>query len=281
MQERQIVLKGKIFSLSKPAIMGILNVSADSFYSGSYLANEKELIEKAEQMLQEGADILDIGAVSTRLGANLLSIEEELKILDTSFKSLVYNFPDAVFSLDTVRSDVVKKMHDKYGISMINDISGGQIDDKMFETVADLQLPYILMHIRGTPANMQSLTDYNNLKQDIFYFFSERIKKLHLLGVNDIIIDPGFGFAKTLDQNYELMACLKEFEIFNKPILVGISRKTLVWKLLDINPDQSLNGTSVLNAFSLLNGANILRVHDVKEAKETIEIIEKLKSSKI
>lgn len=274
-----ININGKLLDLSTPLVMGILNVTPDSFYSGSRKQSEAEIAERALQILTEGGSIIDIGGQSTAPSAPLHSAREEFERVEPALKLIRKEFPDAILSIDTFYSEVAKQAVEKYGVNIINDISGGQIDDNMFETVARLNVPYILMHMRGTPQTMQQFTDYDNFIQDIMYYFSERIAKLNLLGVNDIIIDPGFGFSKTTEQNYRLMAYLKYFDTFDVPILVGISRKSMIYKLLGCTAQESLNGTSVLNTFSLLSGANILRVHDVKAAMECVKIVDKIKQS--
>ncbi|MDO5664948.1 MAG: dihydropteroate synthase [Bacteroidia bacterium] len=272
-----ININGELLDLSTPVVMGILNVTPDSFYSGSRKQSEKEIIKRAEQILNEGAHIIDIGGQSTTPTSTLLPPKEELERLKPALQLIRKEFPDVILSIDTFYSEVAKQTVEEYGVNIINDISGGQIDENMFETVAKLNVPYILMHMRGTPQTMQQFTDYDNFIQDILYYFSEKIAKLNLLGVNDIIIDPGFGFSKTTDQNYQLMAYLKYFDIFDVPMLVGISRKSMIYKLLGCTAQESLNGTSVLNTFALLSGAHILRVHDVKEAMECMKIVEKIK----
>lgn len=220
--------------------------------------------------------MIDVGAQSTSPASRFLDAKEEAGRLMPALKLIRNEFPDVILSVDTFYADVAKEAVEENGVNIINDISGGQIDEQMFPVVAQLKVPYILMHMRGTPQTMQQLTHYDNFIQDILYYFSERKAKLNQLGVSDVIIDPGFGFSKTISQNYELMAYLKYFHIFEEPILVGISRKSMIYKLLGITPEESLNGTSALNAVALLSGADILRVHDVKEAVECVKIIEKV-----
>lgn len=273
---KSININGELLNLSTPLVMGILNVTPDSFYSGSRKQSEKEIVGRVQQIVDEGGKIIDIGGQSTSPSAPLLSAEEEFNRVEPALQLIRKEFPDIILSIDTFYSEVARHAVEDYGVNIINDISGGQIDDNMFETVARLNVPYILMHMRGTPQTMQQFTRYDNFIQDILYYFSERISKLNLLGVNDIIIDPGFGFSKTTDQNYQLMAYLKYFDIFDAPILVGISRKSMIYKLLGCTPQESLNGTSVLNTVALLSGASILRVHDVKEAMECVKIVEKI-----
>ncbi|MDD2911374.1 MAG: dihydropteroate synthase [Petrimonas sp.] len=273
---KSININGELLDFSTPLVMGILNVTPDSFYSGSRKQSEEEIVGRVCQILEEGGKIVDIGGQSTTPTSTLIPAKEELKRLEPTLRLVRKEFPNTILSIDTFYSEVAGPAVEKYGVNIINDISGGQIDDNMFETVARLNVPYILMHMRGTPQTMQQHTHYDNFIQDILYYFSEKISKLNLLGVNDIIIDPGFGFSKTTDQNYQLMAYLKYFNIFDVPILVGISRKSMIYKLLECTPQESLNGTSALNTFALLSGANILRVHDVKEAVECVKIVEKI-----
>lgn len=273
---KSININGELLDFSTPLVMGILNVTPDSFYSGSRKQSEEEIVGRVRQILEEGGKIVDIGGQSTTPTSTLIPAKEELKRLEPTLRLVRKEFPNTILSIDTFYSEVAGPAVEKYGVNIINDISGGQIDDNMFETVARLNVPYILMHMRGTPQTMQQHTHYDNFIQDILYYFSEKLSKLNLLGVNDIIIDPGFGFSKTTDQNYQLMAYLKYFNIFDVPILVGISRKSMIYKLLECTPQESLNGTSALNTFALLSGANILRVHDVKEAVECVKIVEKI-----
>ena len=273
---KSININGELLDFSTPLVMGILNVTPDSFYSGSRKQSEEEIVGRVRQILEEGGKIVDIGGQSTTPTSTLIPAKEELKRLEPTLRLVRKEFPNTILSIDTFYSEVAGPAVEKYGVNIINDISGGQIDDNMFETVARLNVPYILMHMRGTPQTMQQHTRYDNFIQDILYYFSEKLSKLNLLGVNDIIIDPGFGFSKTTDQNYQLMAYLKYFNIFDVPILVGISRKSMIYKLLECTPQESLNGTSALNTFALLSGANILRVHDVKEAVECVKIVGKI-----
>lgn len=275
---KTINIKGELLYLSTPVVMGILNVTPDSFFEGSRKESERQILDRVNEILVQGGTIIDIGGQSTRPTSTLLSAKEEIERLKLALTVINREFPEVILSVDTFYSDVARFCVEEHGVAIINDISGGEIDKEMFKTVAELNVPYILMHMRGTPQTMTTLTDYDNLIQDIFYYFSKKTAELHLLGVNDIIIDPGFGFSKTLDQNYELMASLNGFSIFEKPLLVGISRKRMISGLLDTSSGESLNGTTVLNTFALQNGANILRVHDVKEAVEAIRITEKILS---
>lgn len=274
---KTINIKGELLELSQPIVMGILNITPDSFFAESRKQGEQEIVARVAEILTQGGKIVDIGAQSTRPSSTLLSSKEEIERLKPALNIINKEFPDAILSVDTFYSDVARFCVEEHGVDIINDISGGEMDKNMFDTVASLNVPYILMHMRGTPQAMSQLTDYDNLIQDIFYYFSKKIAELHLKGVNDIIIDPGFGFSKTIDQNYELMASLKGFSIFELPLLVGISRKKMIYNLIDSTAKESLNGTSILNTFALQNGADILRVHDVKEAVEAVKITEKLK----
>lgn len=271
-----INISGNLIDLTTPIVMGVMNITSDSFYSGSRVSVEKEALKRAEQILQEGGAIIDIGGQSTSPTSKMLSSTEEWSKVSPILGAVRKAFPDAVISIDTFYADVARQAVEQFGVNIVNDISGGEIDAKMFETVAQLQVPYILMHMRGTPQTMQQETDYSNLIQDIYHYFSKKTTELNQLGVKDIIIDPGFGFSKTLHQNYQLMNYLKYFDIFDAPILVGISRKSMIYKFLKTTPEESLNGTTVLNTFSLLSGAHILRVHDVKEAADTVRLIDKI-----
>lgn len=256
--------------------MGILNLTPDSFYAGSRVREKKTAEDKIAGMHSDGAEIIDIGAMSSRPGAPILSTEEEWSRLEPVLKIVSAKFQNLCFSLDTINSEIAKRAVEDYGIDIINDISGGNLDAKMFETIASLNVPYIIMHMRGTPETMQQLTDYKSLTGDIIYYFSEKIRQLNNLGVNDIIIDPGFGFSKTIEQNYSLLNKLDEFSVFGIPVLAGLSRKSMIWKELGITPAEALNGTTALNMFALTKGANILRVHDVKEAKEVVRLFGKI-----
>ena len=273
---KTINIQGTLLDLSRPKVMGIVNITPDSFYSGSRKQTEREIVGRCSQILDEGATMIDIGAQSTTPSSTFLTAKEEADRLMPALKVIRDEFPSAMLSVDTFYADVAKQSVQEFGVNIINDISGGQIDERMFAVMGELNVPYVLMHMRGLPQTMQQQTGYDNLIQDIFYYFSERKAKLNQLGVNDLIIDPGFGFSKTVEQNYELMAYLKYFHIFDEPVMVGISRKSMIWKLLGSSPEESLNGTSVLNSVALLSGAAILRVHDVKEAVECVKIAEKI-----
>jgi len=255
--------------------MGILNVTPDSFYEGSRFLNAEAQLSQVEKMLTEGADFIDIGGYSTRSGAGTLSPEEEMSRVIPVIQSITKEFPEAVISIDTFRAAVARKAVEA-GASLINDISGGEQDEKMGETAAELNVPYIFMHMRGTPQTMQQLTQYENLVIEVIQYFQAKIRKLHQQGVKDIVVDPGFGFAKTPAQSFELLNKLDRFHILNKPILVGLSRKSMIWKTLQGTPERALNGTTCLNTIALLKGASLLRVHDVREAKETIQLVNQL-----
>jgi dihydropteroate synthase len=269
-------IKNKLISLQTPIVMGILNVTPDSFYEGSRINTDVAILKKASQMLEEGATILDIGGYSTRPDADDISIEEEINRVVNPIRSIKKEFPDAIISIDTFRSKVAREAV-KAGADLINDVSGGSLDSQMFETVASLKVPYILMHMRGTPQTMKTLTDYENIIAEMMTYFQQRITTLKSFGVEEIILDLGFGFAKTIDQNYFLLKNLAIFEQLELPILAGLSRKSMIYKRLDIPVSEALNGTTVLNTVAIQNGAKILRVHDVKEAMQTIELLEYLK----
>lgn len=256
--------------------MGILNVTPDSFFSGSRKQTEIEITGRIETILNEGGRMIDIGGYSSRPDALEVSPEEEMKRLELALGIINRHYPQVITSVDTFRAGIARECVEKYGVAIINDISGGELDANMFRTAAELQVPYILMHMRGTPQSMQQYTNYSDFMGEVMLYFSEKIRILNQMGVNDIILDPGFGFSKTLDQNFELMSRLEEFELFEMPLLIGISRKSMIYKLLDSTPAESLNGTTVLNTFALQRGANILRVHDVKEAVDTVRMISKL-----
>ena len=268
-------LGGELLSLSRPLVMGILNVTPDSFYAGSRTPAQEQIAARVRQMVDEGADIIDIGAYSSRPQATDITPDEEMHRLATGLEIIRRLYPQAHVSVDTFRADVAARCVREYGVQIINDISGGELDPHMFETVAELKTAYILMHMKGSPQTMMQQTHYDHLIAEMLYYFAERIARLESLGVNDIIIDPGFGFSKTLDDNYRLMNRLDEFARIGLPLLVGISRKSMIYKLLGSTPDESLNGTTVLNTLALLGGAHILRVHDVKAAVETVNLVSK------
>ena len=270
----QINCKGELICFDTPKVMGILNITPDSFYAQSR-TTPAEVLRKAEQMLEEGATFVDIGGYSSRPNAQKVSPQEELQRVVPVVEALVKHFPDIRISVDTFRAEVARESLEA-GACIINDISAGQIDPAIWEVVAHYQVPYIAMHMRGTPQTKQTYTEYDKLTKDILYYFSQVKDKARQLRINDLIIDPGFGFSKTLAQNYELMQQLALFKALECPILVGISRKTMIYKLLDTTPETALNGTTVLNTFALLHGADILRVHDVKEAVECVKIVGEL-----
>lgn len=256
--------------------MGILNLTPDSFYPGSRLSSADEAVRKAEKMLADGADILDIGGYSTRPGATDISLQEEQDRIIPAIEAILQHFPEAVISVDTFRADVAEASV-AAGAAIINDIGGGLLDEAMFETVARLQVPYILMHMRGTPQTMTSLAKYNNLVVDVLDELQVQLAKLQQLGAKDVILDPGFGFAKTVEHNFELLRHLDDFRIFGLPVLAGLSRKSMVYKSLDIDQADALTGTIAVNTVALMKGADILRVHDVKEAKQTVILLERTK----
>jgi dihydropteroate synthase len=257
--------------------MGIINATPDSFYDGGYNVVMDKALASVNKMLEDGANIIDIGGYSTKPNASDVAVEEERRRVIPLIDSLIQNFPDIVISIDTFRSEIAKEAVEA-GASIINDVSGGNLDDKMFETVSELQVPYILMHMRGTPATMQNLNQYKHLIKDVVIELSEKLEKLRSLQINDVIIDPGFGFAKSLEQNYEMLKNLSYFNVLECPMLIGLSRKSMIYKLLGNEAKDALNGTTALNMVALINGANILRVHDVREAVETVKLFNKLKN---
>ncbi len=268
----QLNMKGELLDLSEPKVMAIINLTPDSFYESSRVQGEKELLISVQKALNNGASILDVGGYSTRPDAVPVSREEEFERLKNGLQIIRKHYPNAFISVDTFRSDIAQYVVKEFGVQMINDISGGTIDEKMFETIAKLDIAYVLMHMKGTPQTMTKMTHYENMMLEIMNFFEKRVQKLLDLGVKDIVLDAGFGFAKTLEQNYELMAKMHYLKELELPILSGISRKSMIYKLLQSTPNEALNGTTVLNTLSLVNGANILRVHDVKEAVEVVKI---------
>jgi dihydropteroate synthase len=271
---KQINCKGKLIDLSHPKVMGILNITPDSFYDGGQFRSDTEILKQVELMLTEGATFIDVGAYSSRPNAQHISLEEELARLMPVLTMILDRFPEALLSVDTFRSAVARESI-AAGACMINDISAGSMDKNMFTTIASLQVPYIIMHMIGNPQNMQNNTSYKDLIQEIIYYFSQKIFELRKLGVNDLIIDPGFGFSKTLDQNYDLLSKLDCLAFMDLPILTGMSRKSMLYNLLHIKPEEALNATSVVNAIALQKGSSIIRVHDVKEAVQTINIVAK------
>jgi len=264
----------RLIDFSQPRVMGIVNVTPDSFYSESRVREAKSILKRVETMVAEGVDILDIGAYSSRPMAEDISEQEELRRLSEALKIIVKHFPDLPLSVDTFRAPVASFVVKNFGVGIINDISGGTLDNSMFETIADLGIVYILMHIKGTPQTMQQLCEYQNVVEEVIHFLQKRVQQLHLMGVNDVIIDPGFGFAKTTEQNFALLKNLNLFSSIQAPLLVGVSRKSMICKTLGVKPEEALNGTIAIHYAALAGGANILRVHDVKEAKQTIAIFE-------
>lgn len=274
---RYINVNGQLMDLSQPRVMGILNITPDSFYADSRKQTEKDIIAQIHQILDEGGDFIDIGAYSSRPDASDVSPKEEMERLKYGLEILRNECPEAVVSVDTFRADVAKMCVEEYGAALINDIAAGQMDPEMFSTIARLKVPYIMMHMQGTPQNMQKNPHYDNPVKEIILYFAEKIEKLRASGVKDLIIDPGFGFGKTLAHNYEILDKLEELQMFQLPILIGVSRKSMVYKLLGGGPEDALNGTTALHAIALMKGARILRVHDVKAATETVRIFQALK----
>jgi len=263
---------GRLLDLSIPKVMGIINVTPDSFYSRSRFNSDSEIAAAAQQMLNDGADIIDIGGSSSRPGAQETPADEEEKRVLSAVKLIRKEFPDAIISVDTYRSAIAEKAVVGFGAHIVNDISGGDADTEMFKVISKIKVPYILMHTQGCPETMQKNPLYNDVIADILKYFSEKILKLRNAGVNDIIIDPGFGFGKTLEHNFELLSKLEDFAITGLPLLVGLSRKSLIWKSLNITPEEALAGTVALNTVALMKGADIIRVHDVKEAAQTVKL---------
>lgn len=271
-------LKGKLYDLRTPVVMGIVNITPDSFFAQSRFKSDRRLLQQVETFLEDGATIIDVGAYSTRPQAQSVSVDEERGRISEALELICKNFPEAIISVDTFRSAVAEIAVRQYGVAMINDIGGGTLDPHMFETIAELQVAYVLMHMRSTPQHMQEHTDYQDLVSEVLQFLAKRVAQLRMLGVHDVVIDPGFGFAKTMAQNYEMMNKLSYFKQIQAPLLVGISRKSMIYKLLESQPEEALNGTTALNMLALTGGASILRVHDVKEAVETIRIFNAYKN---
>lgn len=269
--KKTLNLNGNLVSLDRPQVMGILNITPDSFYKGSRVEQASDILKQAESMLTEGAMVLDIGGYSSRPGALEISQEEELSRVIPAIALVLKTFPEAFISIDTFRAEVAKAAIET-GACMINDISGGGLDEEMFNTVAKFNVPYILMHMQGNPKTMSTLTNYDDIAMDVAKYFGEKCSRLHEMGVKDIILDPGFGFAKNLKQNYDLLKNLGYLKMLNLPILAGISRKSMIYKSLDLKPEDALNGTTALHMTALMNGASMLRVHDVKEAIETVKL---------
>ena len=271
-RNRLLKLRGELHELDEPWVMGILNLTPDSFYDGGRYNEVSPALRQTEKMIEEGARIIDVGASSSRPGAQALSAREEIERLTPYLSAASRKFPEVFFSVDTYQAEVARAAADA-GVDLINDISGGQLDENMTATVAELGLPYIMMHMKGTPENMRELAQYEDVFKEVILFFSRQMARFREKGVHDIIIDPGFGFAKNLEQNYELLYKLDQFKMLAAPILVGISRKSMITRLLKIKPEKALNGTSVLNTIALMKGADILRVHDVAEAVEAVKIL--------
>lgn len=279
-KRKLINVNGCLMDLSHPQVMGILNVTPDSFYPKSRKQGDDQVSARVGQILEEGGTIIDVGAYSSRPGAANVSEEEEIERLRPTLALINREHPDAVISVDTFRARVARVCVEEYGVAIVNDIAAGMMDDKMFDTVARLNVPYIMMHMKGTPQNMQNEPEYENLMREMILYFVEKVDRLHQMGLNDIILDPGFGFGKTLEHNYELLARMDELSIFQLPILAGVSRKSMITKLLDISTDQALNGTTVIDTIALTKGADILRVHDVKEAVQAVAIFNKMNDCK-
>ena len=279
MNHLSINIKGSLHHFHRPWVMGILNVTPDSFFAESRTIETDDIRRRVDDLISQGADIIDIGGYSSRPGAPEVSTDEEYSRLARGLEAIRKYHPDTLISVDTFRADVARRCVSDWEADIINDISGGNLDAEMWPTVAELQVPYILMHMRGTPSSMQSLCDYNDVTADVIRDLAFKIDAMHQIGIADIIVDPGFGFAKDINQNYQLMAELDQFKQLNAPLLVGISRKSMIYRPLDITPQTAINGTTVLNTFALLHGANILRVHDVKEAVEAVKIIDLIKQN--
>lgn len=277
LSSKYINVNGSLLDLSVPCVMGILNITPDSFYAGSRMQTEAEITARAQQILDEGAGIIDIGAYSSRPNAENVSAHEEMERLRMGLEILRKTHLGAVISVDTFRADVARMCVEEYGVAIINDIAAGEMDTDMFRTVAELNVPYIMMHMQGTPQNMQKHPHYDNVLKEVFLYFAQKVQQLRDLGMKDIILDPGFGFGKTVEHNYELLAHLEEFRVFELPLLVGVSRKSMIYRLLGGTPQDALNGTTVLDTICLLKGADILRVHDVREAVETVKIVEAMR----
>lgn len=270
--KQNLVCNGNIVSLEKPLVMGIINITPDSFYAKSQFTLQRRIAKRAKEILAQGGSIIDVGACSTRPGSQLVSEKEEILRLSKGLTTIRKHFPDAIISVDTFRASVAKHVVTNFNASMINDISAGNMDGEMVETIASLSVPYIAMHMQGSPQNMQQKPYYSNVVKDLISFFAQKIDYLYKAGVRDVIIDPGFGFGKTIEHNYTLLQNLEAFRLFGLPILVGLSRKSMVYKSLNTKPENALNGTTTINTIALLNGASILRVHDVREAVEAISL---------
>lgn len=274
-QKYTLRIKGRLITLEKPKIMGILNLTPDSFYIGSRVNTSEAILSKARQMIGDGADFLDLGGYSSRPNAVDISIQEEIDRVIPAIEVIRTEFPEILLSVDTFRSNVAKEAI-LAGADMVNDISAGNLDEEMLPLISSLQVPYIAMHMKGNPQTMQSLSHYSDILGEILYYFAEKVDLFRKLGIKDVIVDPGFGFAKTIEQNFFLLKNLRSFEVFGLPLLAGLSRKSLIYKTLQITAPEALNGTTALNMVALIQGANLLRVHDVKEAKETVKLFEQL-----
>lgn len=273
-----INVRGTLMDISRPGVMGILNVTPDSFYAGSRTQTDEAIITRAHRILDEGAQYIDIGAYSSRSQATHISSQEEMERLRHALRLLNREVPHAIISVDTFRADVARMCVEEYGVAIINDISAGEMDPEMFPTVARLGVPYILMHMQGTPQSMQVHPHYENVVREVIIYLAQRVDRLRQLGAKDLVLDPGFGFGKTLAHNYELLDKLDEFHIFELPLLVGVSRKSMIYHLLDCTPEEALNGTTAIHMAALMKGASILRVHDVKEAVETVRIADAMRN---
>ena len=267
--------KGQLIDLSVPKIMGILNVTPNSFFDGGKYKNEDEIISQVQKMISEGAIFIDIGAYSSKPSAEFVSEQEEIERIVPAIELILKHFPQTLLSIDTFRAEVARASIES-GAAIINDIAAGELDDKMFDVIAKYNVPYIMMHMRGNPQTMQSLTQYEDIIKEMLFYFSEKVKKARSLGINDLILDPGFGFAKTTDQNYEVLQKMELFNLLELPVLAGVSRKSMIYKTLNNTAQEALNGTTVLNTIALTKGAKILRVHDVKEAVECVTLLNKI-----
>lgn len=270
---KYINVNGKLLDLSSPKVMGILNLTPDSFYAESRKQTEQDIRVRTRQIIEEGGSIIDVGAYSSRSKAEHITPDEEMRRLRNGLQIINSEYPDAIISVDTFRADVARMCVEEYGVAIINDIAAGEMDENMFQMIARLKVPYIMMHMQGTPQNMQQNPHYENVVKEVMLYFATKIQQLRDLGAKDLIIDPGFGFGKTLEHNYELLEKLESFQLFDLPLLVGVSRKSMIYKLLGGTSEDALNGTSIINTISLLKGANILRVHDVKAASEAVQIV--------
>ncbi len=271
-KNRSLNCRGKLLNLAKPKIMGILNITPDSFYDGGKYVNKEDALARVREMIIEGADIIDIGAASSRPGAGLTQAQDEIDRLSPVLEEIRREFPDIIISVDTYHAKVAREMVERYRVDIINDISAGELDPDMCSTVAKLGVPYIIMHMKGTPGNMQDNPEYNNITDEIIQYFSDKLNRLRKKGITDVLIDPGFGFGKTRDHNYELLSSIDAFQMFEIPVVAGVSRKSMIYELLESNSAEALNGTTAAHMILLQKGVQILRVHDVKEAREALTI---------